>query len=237
MLPRKDMKWMVSQPEHVLSRKTQQERFGGQYLFFWIEVRHSIHTVDTVLKHVLPNLPKMQSIIFQDIRKSIDEHLGVDYEGWREVNIMNTLGKIILESTDRILAGEPLCYNKAYRDAAASFANWTCTNTVLVGQRLPRFLQPFFGYLAAIPIYITQRKARGYLLPILKERMMNIARKRSEPFFDFEEPMDMISWMATEALNSQDARRSNPEELAEHLLIGVSNSRSEMKIAWKTSHY
>lgn len=224
MLPRGDLKWMVSQPEKVLSRKTQQERFAGQYLFFWIEIRHSISTVDTVLKHILPNLPKIQPIVFDGIRKSIDDHFGLDYEGWRDVNIMNTLGKIILESTDRILAGEPLCYNKAYRDSAASFANWTCTNTVLVGQRLPRFLQPFIGYLAAIPIYITQQKARRYLLPVLEERMDKISLKRSDPSFEFEEPMDMISWMATEALDSKDARRSNPGELAEHLLIGVSTT-------------
>lgn len=148
----------------------------------------------------------MQPLVFQDTHESIESILGLDHEGWWELNLMETMNKIIIKSADRIVVGEPL------RNNTASFGQWTCTNTIIVGNLMPKFLQLFLRYLASIPIYITNMRARRYLLPTLKEPMKNISQKRTDPSFKYEEPMDKLSRMAVETLDAdgKDARKRHP---------------------------
>ena len=83
-------------------------------------------------------------------------------------------------------------------------------------------LKPFFGYLTAILIYIQKNKSFGYLLPVFKERMENIRRKRADPTFEINEPKDMITWMSTAVIDDPTATYSKSEALAERILFFMS---------------
>ena len=87
---------------------------------------------------------------------------------------------------------------------------------------MPSILKPFFGYLGAIPIYIQRKKSFGYLIPVFKERMGNLRRKRTDPSFVFDEPKDMITWMTNAVLDNPGTSASKPEALAERMLFFVS---------------
>ena len=52
--------------------------------------------------------------------------------------------------------------------------------------------------------------------------MENIRRKRIDPSFEFGEPNDMITWMATAVIENPSTSHSKPEALAERILFMVS---------------
>ena len=148
--------------------------------------------------------------------------MGIDTDGWREVCLWDTMQKTIFKSTNRVFVGLPLCEDEGYLRSSAAFANWLGAGAIIVGQYMPSVFKPWFGYLAAIPIYIQKTKSFGYLLPMFKERMENIRRKRIDPSFEFGEPNDMITWMATAVIENPSTSHSKPEALAERILFMVS---------------
>ena len=216
---------MVEQPETVLSaRLPQVGRFAIEYLAPGLDVNHDLFMMDVVRKDLTRNLGRLQPSIYQDISESIDELMGMDTDKWREVCLWETMQKTVFKSTNRVFVGLPLCQDEGYLRSSAAFANWLGAGAIVVGQYMPSVLKPFFGYLTAIPIYIQKNKSFGYLLPVFKERMENIRRKRADPNFEFNEPKDMITWMSTAVIDNPTTTHSKPEALAERILFFVSAS-------------
>lgn len=225
MLPKEHLRWMVEQPETVLSaRLPQVGRFAIEYLAPGLDVNHDLFMMDVVRKDLTRNLGRLQPSIYQDISESIDELMGMDTDKWREVCLWETMQKTVFKSTNRVFVGLPLCQDEGYLRSSAAFANWLGAGAIVVGQYMPSVLKPFFGYLTAIPIYIQKNKSFGYLLPVFKERMENIRRKRADPNFEFNEPKDMITWMSTAVIDNPTTTHSKPEALAERILFFVSAS-------------
>ena len=223
MIPREFLSWMVEQPESALSaRLPQVGRFAIDYLSPGLDFNHDLFMVDVVRKDLTRNLGRLQGDVFNDLRESIDELMGLDNDSWHEICLFETMQKIIFKSTNRIFVGSPLCRDEGYLRSSASFANWLGASAILVGQFMPSILKPFFGYLAAIPIYIQKKKSFGYLIPVFKERMGNLRRKRTDPSFVFDEPKDMITWMTNAVLDNPGISASKPEALAERMLFFVS---------------
>lgn len=63
MLPCEQPSWMITKPEEIMSRQTQQTRFAGQYLVPYTDIRHSIGSDVAVLKQIVPNL--LQHVAFR----------------------------------------------------------------------------------------------------------------------------------------------------------------------------
>ena len=225
MVPQEHLRWLIEQPEDVLAaRPPQVGRFAIPYLAPTLDFNHDGFMIDVVRKDLTRNLGKLQLDIFHDLRESVDDLLGLDNESWRETCIFETLQKIIFKSTNRAFVGLPLCQNEGFLQSSAAFAQWLGVGTIIVGQLMPSIFKPVFGYLLAVPIYIAQRRSFRSLVPVFKERLKNIRHQRTDSSFIFDEPRDMISWMATAAIDSQDSKASRPEALAERLLFFVSPS-------------
>ena len=225
MVPKEHLRWMVEQPETVLSaRLPQVGRFAIEYLAPGLDVNHDLFMMDAVRKDLTRNLGRLQSSIYQDMSESIDELMGIDTDNWREICLWETMQKTVFKSTNRVFVGLPLCQDEGYLRSSAAFANWLGAGAIVVGQYMPSVLKPFFGYLTAIPICIQKNKSFGYLLPVFKERMENIRRKRADPTSEFIEPKDMITWMSTAVIDNPTTTHSKPEALAERILFFVSTA-------------
>lgn len=223
MVPKEQLRWMVDQPETVLSVTLPQVgKFAIDYLMPGFDVHNDLFIFDAIRKDLTRNLGGLQPSIYHDIRESIDENMGIDTDGWREVCLWETMQETVFKSTSRVFVGLPLCQDESYLRSSAAFANWLGAGTVVVGKYMQSVFRPLFGYLTAIPVYIQKNKAFGYLLPVIKERMENIRRKRTDPTFEFEEPKDMITWVATSVIDNHTTRHSKPEAIAERILFLVS---------------
>ena len=223
MIPPEYIKWMIEQPETVLSTRPQLERFGYTYLVPTVDTHHSQFITTVIRKHLTPNLGVLQPNMFHDIRDKIDSLMGQDEESWREICLMDVISKTVFKATNRVFLGSPLCEDEGYLRSSASFSNWLGAGAIIVGQLLPPLLKPFFGYCMAIPIYVQQRLSYRYLIPLFEKRIEDMTRKREDPSFKFEEPRDLVSWVVATALEDRKiAPECKPTALAEHLLFTVS---------------
>ena len=86
MAPIEHLRWMVDQPETVLcARLRQVGRFAIGYLSPGMNYNHDLFPMDIIRKDLTRNLGRLQPSIYYDIRESIDELIGFETHGWREV--------------------------------------------------------------------------------------------------------------------------------------------------------
>ena len=235
MIPKEHLRWMVEQPESVLSaRLPQVGRFAIDYLAPGLDVNHDLFMMDVARKDLTRNLGRLQPSIFNDLRESIDELMGLDTDHWHEVCLWDTMQKAVFKATSRVFVGLPLCQDEGYLSSSASFAKWLGAGAIVVGQYLPSIMKPYLGYPTAIPIHIQKTRTLGYLVPVFKERMANIRRKREDPSFDFVESKDMISWMSAAVIDNPTTSHSKPEALAERIMFFVSPGCRQNSLNWLT---
>lgn len=150
---------------------------------------------------------------------TMDNGLGLNDGCWNEVCIAKVMEAVILKSTSRIFVGSPLCHDQDYLNYSASFATWLGGGSIIVGQYMPWMMRPLFGYLGSLPVYYYKQKSLKFLLPLIRDRMGNIKRKRADASFDFDEPKDLVTWMVIAVLDHPETKDTSPELLATRLLL------------------
>ena len=152
--------------------------------------------------------------------------MGLDTDSWNEVCIKDIMDKLFFTSTSHVFVGSPLYRNEDYLHYSIGFATWLGILSTLVGHYLSWMLKPIFGYLGALPVYYRKRKALKFLVPIVRDRISDIKRKRADQSFDSEEPADLITWMAQAMLDNPETRNKPPEFIAQRLLFLVCHAEN-----------
>ena len=198
------------------------KRLAIEYLFPGLDFNHDAFIIGAIRKDLTRNLGKMQPAMIEDIHGHIDDAMGLDTESWHEVCVEKTMEAVVFPATNRILVGSGLSTNDNYLHHSISFATWLGGATIMVGQYTPWMIKPLFGYLLALPIFYHRKKALNFLLPVIQDRINKIKRKRADQSFEFEEPRDLITWMAIAMLDHTETRDNPPEFVAVRLLFFVS---------------
>ena len=222
MIPQEHISWLIAQPEHVLSaRIPQSARIGIKYTLPSLDFSHGSFHVD--IREILTrNLDKLQKIVFEDMRKTIDMAFGPDSDLWHEIHLFNTMESVISSSLNRVIVGQPLCSNKRYLRSQSSLLKWLGGSFVVVGQLMPPILKPVLGYLAAIPIYYYRRKTMSYLVPLIKAQASSVQREEVGLRFKIEEPQSVLSWMVAASLEGDNPPSPTPEAVATNMIFLVS---------------
>ena len=221
MVPPEHIKWLSEVPETILSAHALIDSVGIRYLVPTMDINAQRYIMDVVRTEMTRNLGKLQPDIFSSLKGSVDSLLGTDQENWRHIRLYKTMQEILFKSSNRVFVGLPLCRNNVFLTSSAAFANILGLGAIFVGELLPLVLKPVFGYLLALPIFVAQTLALWYLVPEIKNRMVNIRRKRSDPTFDWNEPKDMLMWVVIAAMDRQDPKADTPEMIAQGLLFLV----------------
>ena len=227
MIPQEYIAWLQELPESVLAtRPVQNGRFAIKYVAPLLDTNHDAALLEIVRKDLTRNMGKMQHDVYQDMRESVDLIFASNDQmgSWREVPLFDAMQKVVFKSTNRVFVGSPLCHDEGYLRWSAAFAQFLGAGCVIVGQYMPSILKPVVGYMGAVPVYVAQRKAFSYLIPLFKERIQNMCQKRDDPSYPWTEPKSLITWMVAVGLNRKDPEATRPEILAERLLFLVSNS-------------
>lgn len=223
MLPQEHISWLVRQPEHVVSMEIgRAERFAFGYLAPTLDYKNVDLLMDAIRKDLNRSLGKMQPESFNDMKQSVDKKLGLDTAEWREIPLSDALQYIIFRSTSRAIVGEPLCLDEGYIQSLAGFATSLGMGAIVVGQYLPSMLKPFVGCLVAIPVECFKVKAFRYLLPVIKDRLDKLQKKKDDPSFDYQAPLNLITWMASAMLGDRSKKTCSPRTIACQILLTVS---------------
>ena len=213
----------MGQPDDVLSSRTAiDKRLAFKWLIPTFDIHEDLFLTDVIRRDVTRNLGRTQADMFDEMRQSIDAVFGLDDITWREFNLSQAMRTIIFRSSNRVLLGPSLCRNQEYQKSSETFSTWLGASAIAIGQLVPWFLSPFLGHLIAIPVYVCRNRALKFLVPVIKERMENIKRKRTDPSDVYDEPKDLITWYVDAVLGSEIAKHSKPEALADRLLFLVS---------------
>ena len=220
-LPHEHIKWLTEQPDSTLSRwAVRGERNAINYLSIDVDQPSTIAFIDRIVGQCLSRkLDRIQPDVCQGVREGVDDLMGLDDKSWREVNLQETLSRIVDRTVTAAFFGPHLCRDQKYLSALNRYILFMGVGTLLVGQ-LPRFvLRPLVASLLNIPIRHYKAKVFTFLVSLIQERM----RKFEEKGGDCDESNDFVTQGIKIIMRSKDHTYiNNPQYLAEQFLLLVS---------------
>lgn len=227
LLPSDQRKWLIDQPESVLSMHQQtNQHFQFDYGTIYPTRDHQqvhIHLVTTKLTSQIGNLiPR----VAQELDLALTKHWGGQEgdEEWREVCVYETLRVVIGQAINRIFMGESLCRNREMLDAAVAYAQWIPMSAQLL-VLFPKPLRALVAPLVTLPSRWYERKWFKFTLSEVRQRLKARSQQSKEAKEDVRghagaaEQTDFLDWLISYGLSSGDPYDLNPEVMAARILL------------------
>lgn len=117
------------------------------YLCLGLDFNHDAFVTGPGRKALTRGLGKLQPLIVEDIRCSMDNAMGLDTESWKVVCITKAMEDFGLRSISSVLVRSRLCQNENCLYDSIAFATWLGAGAELVGAYTPWISKPVLGYL------------------------------------------------------------------------------------------
>ncbi|CAG7916207.1 unnamed protein product [Penicillium olsonii] len=194
MLPPEHIKWVVDQPDEILSHhEFQVETTAIKYIIPGLDLYTPDASVEALRTHLTRSLGKIQPDLVDELRRSVDAQLGMSTD-WKEIKLHDALNEIVFRTSGRVLFGESLTRDNKFIRNLIGLATWFGAGILFVGQLCPWQLKRIVGSVFCIPLMYHRAVCTGYLLPYFRERLEKMQRKRQDPSFDYAPPEDLITW-------------------------------------------
>ena len=110
MVPPSEIKWLVDQPDDVLSiEKLLLVVLETDYTLLNPAVaRNPIH-VDVVKRDLTRQISSLIGDIIEELGIGIDDCCGLDMNDWNDVPVYESMLRIVARTSMRVLVGKPLC--------------------------------------------------------------------------------------------------------------------------------
>lgn len=223
LLPAQQRRWLVEQPEAILSMHQQtHQHFQFDHGTVYPTRDHQqlhIHLVTTKLtRHLGHLLPRLAD----ELDRALATHWGGhDGESWREVCVYDTLRVVIGQTINRIFLGDPLCRHRAMLDAAVAYAQSIPLSAQLL-VLFPKPLRPLVAPLLTLPNRWYERKWFQCTLPTVRARLHTRRQQANDAVShhkDDEEEEDFLDWLISHGLSSGDPYDVDPEVLSARILL------------------
>ena len=155
--------------------------------------------------------------LWDEIGCAIDDTWGKDTEEWKEIPVFDNMMHIIARASNRVFIGLPLCRNEAYLKSMEAFAG-DVSMAIILMRFVPKILEPFVGRLITLPNGHHYRQSAALHMPVVRERLSNMARKDADPDFKWEEPNDYLSWHIRLAQKEGNVSEMEPEMISKRLM-------------------
>lgn len=205
ILPTSSMRWVLSQPDEVLSVSEAFVEIDGAYYGLGTEKpildAWQGMLVKTDLNAVLERLVQVMN---DELGVAFDENFGTDTGSWKEIDLMTTARRIVGQASSRFTVGLPLCRNKDYLNATS----WAVDGLVMnagIATGMPVVLQPFVGRVSGLPVRLAVCKMRKLFEPVYRKRLETLKYPKDDP--SHEEPQDHLQMML------RYAQKERPQEL------------------------
>lgn len=218
LLPADQRKWLVTQPESVLSMHQQtHQHFQFDYGTIYPTRDHQqvhVHLVTTKLTSQIGNLiPRLA----EELDLAMKKHWGVDEE-WKEVCVYETLRVVIGQAINRIFIGESLCRNRQMLDAAVAYAQWIPVSAQLL-VLFPKPLRSLVAPLITLPSRWYERKWLRFTLPEVRQRLKSKNLKEHGGEQRGAEQSIFLDWLIDYGKSSGDPYLMDPEVMAARILL------------------
>jgi hypothetical protein len=149
VLPLSQAKWLVEQPDHVLSQTEVNRQFlEADHTFLHRNiVREPVHP-EVIRRELTHRLGDFAEGIVEELGVCLEESWGTDTEKWREVKVYDTMLNVISRLSTRVFVGAPLCRNEEFLKGARNFDRNVVVSAAVLNV-LPGFLKPYVAFFAA----------------------------------------------------------------------------------------
>lgn len=224
MVPREYLRWVLEQPQTVLSiHEARYEKFALGFVL--PEHDDSIDQIflDTIHHKMTRNLSKLQGDIAKEISLNIDAALGTNTANWAEANVWEMVEKAVFSAIMRILVGNSVCRNDSFRAELDRFTRSFGFSAILVGRILPKWSKPTLGWLLSRLTVIRQRRlVKRWFVPLVEERFVKLSKTMRDPNSNYTPPDDLITWVSEALVKTGNGDRCGPMDLSRRLAIMVS---------------
>ncbi|KAH8886988.1 cytochrome P450 [Thozetella sp. PMI_491] len=206
VLPLCQTRWLIEQPDTVLSQTEVNRQFlEADHTFLHPNiVREPVHP-EVIKRELTHKLSSFADDIVDELELCLTENWGADTENWREVKVYDTLLDVISRLSTRVLVGTPLCRNKKFVRSAGLFDK----NVVLSAAALnllPNFLKPLFSPVLTFYDHLQYATLSEFVLPLIDERLEQLGYKEERlPLHDQRKPNDYFQWAIDHALTHWDS--------------------------------
>jgi cytochrome P450 len=212
ILPLSQVRWLLDQPDAVLSQEHVNRQFlQSEHTFMLANlVKDPVHP--EIIQHQLTKrLNTFAADIVDETQMCLEENWGLDVQEWREVNVYDTMLDIVARLSTRVFMGLPLCRDREFIEACQSFNRKVALSAAAISI-FPAWLKPFVAPMFTCYDYIQYKRCSNFIMPIIKERLAHAALGDREklPLSDDKPPNDYVQWAIEHALAKPTV---NPMEL------------------------
>ncbi|KAL8365898.1 hypothetical protein RB595_004600 [Gaeumannomyces hyphopodioides] len=233
LLPAREAKWLIDQPESVLSMHKQTDRHFqvAHGTIYPLPDQSHVKLVATRLTRQVGNLVPA---LADELACALAEHWGLgdgdgndNNHGWREVCVYETLRLVVGRVTNRVFIGAPLCRARALLNAGVAYAQ-AIPVAAQVLSLLPRMLRPLVAPLVTLPNRRHERAWFRLAVPEVERRLRALDGSDSGSHNSNETAAaaaaaaakgDFLDWSIADALASADPAQRRPETLAARVLL------------------
>ncbi|KAJ5618090.1 cytochrome P450 [Penicillium hordei] len=231
ILPPKYIRWIIDQPESVLSM----DPIHNEFHAFVQDGLVGDHTVQEVLrKELTQNLGRMTADINDEIVDALNAIWGNSPE-WKMIPLKDSTRTIVARITNRLFVGKEICRNEDYIRDAVALGMAVMPETVFQ-DLVPR---PLKGPLSLVVKWINHYYMAGFnrhLQPIVRERVQAVRQmeetveKKGEESEENPEqkpsslPNDFLTWIVQRAVR----RGESPADIEQRVIarVGMANLAS-----------
>nr|K0E684.1 RecName: Full=Cytochrome P450 monooxygenase ecdH; AltName: Full=Echinocandin B biosynthetic cluster protein H [Aspergillus rugulosus]AFT91389.1 EcdH [Aspergillus rugulosus] len=203
ILPPKYIRWIIDQPESVLSI----DPIHNEFHAFVRDGLVGDHLVQEVLRRELAgHLAHLTREMNEEIADSVESVLGVSKE-WATVPLRDSMRIIIARISNRLFVGKELCRNEDYIRNAVGLGMAVMPQT-LVQDLLPQLLKGPLSFATKLFTRITLAGLSGHLSPVVRQRIQDVQTAEKDQL-----PLELLTWMAQRALQRGESATSIEEKL------------------------
>ncbi|KAL8289567.1 hypothetical protein RB597_001269 [Gaeumannomyces tritici] len=216
VLPPSQMRWLLEQPDSVLSQTEVNRRF--------LEADHTFPHPNIVREPVHPAVIRRElgagrlgcfaAGIADELDRCFREGWGVDAERWCEVRVYDTVLDAISRLSVRALVGEELCRNEEFLSCARRFDKNVVVSAAALNL-LPGFLKPVFAPIVTAYDKMLYRRFSKHVMPIIQERLRESHDKQSD--HGLRQRNDYFDWAISHAKAHWDPTELSPDVMAGRL--------------------
>lgn len=233
LLPSSQRKWLLGQPESILSMHQQTDQhFQFDYGTIYPTRDHQQVHVSLVTTKLTSQIGNLIPRLAEELDLALTKHWGGERpttgssaeEEWKEVCVYDTLRVVIGQAINRIFMGESLCRDREMLDAAVAYAQCIPVSAQLL-ILFPKPLRRLVAPLITLPNRWLERKWFKFTVPEVRERL----RSRVQPSSDSKENAepqagtaaqnDFLEWLISYGESSGDPYLLDPEVMAARILL------------------
>ncbi|KAF2164295.1 hypothetical protein M409DRAFT_67854 [Zasmidium cellare ATCC 36951] len=206
VLPASKTRWIISQPDSVLSTIAIHDDLTGPQYFGHGPDAAACHDFSIITRDLTRNIGKLTSVLLKEIQDSCRRQL--DSDEWSEVEPASVMKKVAGESVSRAVVGKELAHHELYLERLHAWEYGFGYCGLIFGQLCPRWLKPLAGRVLMLPVMLLKWRVGLLVYPKLKQR---ISRLRESD--DTAAENDLMQWVIESAERDPDPRARNLDNI------------------------